>query len=176
MHHDENHNGPSRRASVLIVTAGIALLAVACGGGGSSTGSSQAAASANYQKLLAYAQCMRSHGVPKFPDPNSNGQFVIGNGSVNLQSPQAQAAQKVCRHLSPIQPPSQAQQAQALSQLLKYAQCMRSHGVPKYPDPNSKGGTHISKNSGINPQSPQFQSAQRACRSLAPGQSTGGAP
>jgi hypothetical protein len=64
-----------------------------------------------------------------------------------------------------------AQQRQALSQALKFSACMRAHGVPSFPDPTTRnGGVTISLGgSGMNPNSPQFQSAQRACRSLMPG-------
>jgi hypothetical protein len=30
-----------------------------------------------YQQSLAYAQCMRAHGEPGYPDPASNGGFII---------------------------------------------------------------------------------------------------
>jgi hypothetical protein len=46
---------------------------------------------------------------------------------------------------------------------------MRSHGVSNFPDPGGGGGIKIPDGSGINPQSPAFQSAQRACASLLPG-------
>jgi hypothetical protein len=52
---------------------------------------------------------------------------------------------------------------------IKFADCMRSHGVPNLPDPGSGGGIKINANSGINPQSPAFQSAQKACTKLLPG-------
>jgi hypothetical protein len=60
--------------------------------------------------------------------------------------------------------------AEAMARLLKAAQCMRSHGVPNFPDPTeSNGGQAIGFHvSGIDPNSPQFQAAQKACRSLSP--------
>ena len=70
--------GP-RRAAALAVVAALAVLATACGGGTSSATSS---ASANSQKL-ALAQCMRSHGVPDFPDPAASGGYTLtSNGSI----------------------------------------------------------------------------------------------
>jgi hypothetical protein len=172
MHHDKNHNGTWRTASVLIVTVGIALLATACGGGSTSSaagGSSTTGRSTQYEQALAYAQCMRTHGVPNFPDPNSKGQFIIQNGPSSVPGvsiSQAQPALRACRHLAPNGGQiSQAQRAQAASQSLKFTRCMRSHGVPNMPDPSSNGGIDLR---GIDPNSPQFQSAQRACRSLNP--------
>jgi len=45
---------------------------------------------------------------------------------------------------------------------------MRSHGVPNFPDPNGQGGISITSANGIDPNSPQFQSAQTACQKLMP--------
>jgi hypothetical protein len=51
---------------------------------------------------------------------------------------------------------------------LRFAQCMRAHGVSNFPDPSPGGDLEIGSNSGVNPRSPAFQSAQRSCRSLLP--------
>jgi hypothetical protein len=56
---------------------------------------------------------------------------------------------------------------------VKFSACMRSDGVPNFPDPTGGGGIHISSSSGINPKSPAFKSAQSKCRHLLPG---GGPP
>jgi hypothetical protein len=135
----------------------------------------------NQQKLVAYSQCMRTHGVPEFPEP-TEGHLLIHSGDhngrvtgVNPQSSQFQAAQKACAKLAPNggKPPSPAQQARAQEQALKFSACMRSHGVPNFPDPEfSHGGGTIrlrigSKGGapgGIDPSSPQFQAAQKACQ------------
>jgi hypothetical protein len=54
---------------------------------------------------------------------------------------------------------------------LKYAKCMRAHGVKNYPDPNKTGATKITPSMGINLTSPTFQAAMKDCQSLQP---TGG--
>jgi hypothetical protein len=137
--------------------------------------SSPAATSASPQKgqpgLLAYSECMRSHGVPDFPDPVGNGlQIRVSPGSdLDPNAPQMQAAQKACQSLQPGGTQggtiSDAQKADAL----KYSACIRAHGVPNFPDPVfSNGGAQL-KITGIDPNSPQFQAAQKACQSLQPG-------
>ena len=50
----------------------------------------------------------------------------------------------------------------------KAARCMRSHGVPNFPDPQFQtgpgGGLGVRIGGpGINPRSPAFQAAQKAC-------------
>jgi hypothetical protein len=57
--------------------------------------------------------------------------------------------------------------------LAQFASCMRSHGEPNFPDPNAQGVVSISSSSGIDPSTPQFQSAQRACSKYLP---NGGQP
>jgi hypothetical protein len=147
----------------------------------------------NQQKLVAYSQCMRSHGVPEFPEP-TEGHLLIHSSNrnghatgVNPQSSQFQKAQKDCAKLAPNggRPPSPAQQAKAQEQALKFSACMRSHGVPNFPDPEfSQGGGAIririgSKTggpSGIDPNSPKFQDAQKACQSIGLGPKRGPGP
>ena len=137
------------------------------------------------QAALAYARCMRSHGVPDFPDPDSNGNFDLrnnqqgggstGSGSDSV-SPQETAANQVCNHLLNVGTQLNAAQTQhTLSQLVKYAQCMRAHGVPNFPDPHTTSGgigvpsgfTFDLSGSGIDGKSPQYQAAAQACQSLA---------
>jgi hypothetical protein len=52
-------------------------------------------------------------------------------------------------------------------QALQFAQCMRAHGVSNFPDPTGQG-IQIAPNSGINPRSPAFQTAQTACKRYLP--------
>jgi hypothetical protein len=127
-------------------------------------------------KAIEFSACIRAHGVPNFPDPNAQGVFSLSGSDASLpQTPEFQAASKVCRselHLH-TGPPSAAQQAEGLAQLLKYSQCMRSHGVTNFPDPTTSGGgvslrVHAGPG-GVDPSSPLFQRAQTACASLQPG-------
>jgi len=178
MDEPEMNDSPSRRrswprrASALAATALIGLLATACGGG-SSPAASVTGGSTRVQAALAYAGCMRSHGVPDFPDPDSDGNFNIGTNSVTSQET---AANQVCNHLlSAGTALNAAQQQHALGQLVKYAQCIRAHGVPNFPDPQlTNGGIGVPggftfDTSGLNldQKSPTYQAAAKACQSLA---------
>src|SRR5215472_2464704 len=144
---------------------GLALLAAACGGspGNSVQGSGQSP----YQQALAYAQCMRSHGVSTFPDPNSQGAF---SQLPPASSASFQSADRTCGHLLPVQPRSASQKRQDSSRALRFSACMRSHGVRNFPDPIiAPGGTSVGFRVGhVDMNSPQVQSAEEACRSLAP--------
>jgi hypothetical protein len=160
----------------LFAIVGVVLLA-ACSST-NATASGDSSTSSAYQKALVYAQCIRAHGAPNYPDPNSQGQFAIPNGSssnayVNVSA----AALKACQSLLPpsMAGPSQGNEGTSTSQGLKFAACMRSHGEPGFPDPASNGS--ITLPSGVNPESPQFQAAEKDCQSLMPLNPSGqGAP
>jgi hypothetical protein len=125
----------ARAAAAIIAIAGLSLLAVGCGGGHSSTTS---AASAQGNGSLAVSRCMRSHGVSSFPDPNSNGQIPKAQVASLASSPQFQVAQRACQHLLPnTNPPTDthAEVQAALSGMVRFAACMRSHGLQHWPDP-----------------------------------------
>ncbi|HJY02302.1 MAG TPA: S53 family peptidase [Streptosporangiaceae bacterium] len=89
--------GP-RRAGALAVVAAVAVL-TACGGSPSSSGGSASTAPATYRADLAYAQCMQTHGVPDFPDPNPSADISI-SGQPHGNSPAARA-NDACEHLLP---------------------------------------------------------------------------
>lgn len=154
--------GP-RRAGVLAAgIAGIAVLAAACGGG--SSGSAGSLGRSNLQIAIDYAKCMRSHGAPNWPDPNSQGQFL--KTKTNAADFQASAsAYRACLHLLPNGGELTAAQQQIIAPLmLKFADCMRSHGITNFPDPtvNAKG-IAVDAHS-LDMSSPQFHAAQQACR------------
>lgn len=119
---------------------------------------------------------MRSHGVPNFPDPNSNG-GIPKQGVVSalraVGSSQAQAAQNACNHLQPAGglsgQPSQTITAQDQHYYLSAAACIRSHGFPTFPDPVFSGGSvSFPIPSSIDTNSTQFTQAKQTCEKLIP--------
>jgi hypothetical protein len=188
------HPRRTARGGMLAVgLAAMGLLAAACSGGGSGPGvagangttATTAASSTNdgglgsgptpkqEAELLKFSQCMQSHGLPDFPDPSNGGIHISGSpgSDLNPQSPTFQAAQSACKKYMPGANLTPAQKAAANAQALKYAECMRSHGVPDFPDPNGQGVIQITGGQGsdLNPNSSQFQHAQSACKSLSNG-------
>jgi hypothetical protein len=159
----------------MLAAAAVAL--AACGGGGGASAPATTGSS-NFDKALAFTKCMRSHGVPDYPDPNSNGVFVQSNGSSSLSESQSvvNAAFQACHHLMPSGGGpaglTQGQKQQMEQQSLKFVKCMRAHGLPDMPDPAADG--QISLPTGMKGNSPQVKAAQRACQSLQPGPPGGG--
>lgn len=90
-------------------------------------------------------------------------------------SPNAGAAHATSSPLTSAHEPSSQPGQLRVRGLLALAACMRKNGVPNFPDPTSKGTLLLSPSSGIDPQSPSFQAAARACAKLAPGGPPGGA-
>ena len=163
--------------------AALALLVAACSGSPSSTGpggSSNAGRPGNSQVGINYGNCMRSHGVPKYPDPSSSNELANGLPKVSLEqlgvsSSQYQAAQSACAHLLPnAGQQTQSQTQRDLTAMRRYAQCMRSHGVPTWPDPTydpSAGwGFDLVGVHGFDPNSAQIDNKMDVCnRGLPPG-------
>ncbi len=110
---------------------------------------------------------MRGHGVPNFPDPGAGGgiKIPVGSGAFNPASPGVQPAERACKHLLPGGGPPLALSEQQKLQAVKFAQCMRAHGVPGFPDPTFQGGGLLrpSRPNGVDPNSPAFQKAAKSC-------------
>jgi hypothetical protein len=127
-----------------------------------------------YSQAVAYAICMRAHGDPGYPDPvlvnSARARGIQMGANVNTKAPQYRSANNSCKHLLPNdgEGPTHAQIQQGLNQLLKFAKCMRSHGVPSFPDPTvANGGQAIGFGGvGADADSSQFKTAQRACAHL----------
>jgi hypothetical protein len=123
---------------------------------------------------------MRAHGVPNFPDPPAGGGIQIAAGTgINPFSPAFNAAQTTCFKVLPGGGPQVNQHPSAQQTRLgrQTSACMRQHGVSGFPDPTSKmpsspagyailedrGGVILAVPSTINPQSPVFLKAAKAC-------------
>jgi hypothetical protein len=159
---------------------GAAVLA-GCGPSGTASATASPSLSPN-DAARKFAQCMRQHGI-NLPDPQSsssggNGAFVIsnGNGDGNLTAgpddPKFQKAQDACKSFMPsggqLSPEEQAKMQQ---NALKFAQCMRQHGI-NVPDPDFSSAGHAvlhtpgGSDTMIRPDDPKFIAAQKACESI----------
>jgi hypothetical protein len=163
--------------------AAIALLAAGLLGGCGSSGAPASSPTKAMSSALAYANCMRSHRVPDFPDPNGQGEFQLHTifengratqgGDLTPSSPAFQAAERVCGAFgSAGQQVPPAQEEQEFQKSLRAAACMRVNGVPNYPDPTLIGGSidhNFDPDLGINPSSPAFEQAAEKCGHGQPG-------
>lgn len=149
MIHPDRRTHPGR-VRLLAIVALVSLLAVAgCGAsthqptGTKAQGASPTSPTAGGSGALAFARCMRANGVPDFPDPSPGGGllFKLPPG-LNPAAPAVRAAQAKCRKVLPNGgPPAPGAQThpsvQTVTKLLRIARCMRQHGVPQFPDPQT---------------------------------------
>ena len=162
--------------------AGTMVVALAaCGSSSTASNAGSSTSASRQQARLALAQCLRAHGL-NVPDPGSGGAAggPGGGGGVfralqNQPQTKLQAARQACKSQFAAAFPrlnvSPAQQAQFRAQLVKFAECMRSHGVD-VPDPqiSSTGGGFLFRQrlGSVDRNSPAFRTALTACQSLRP--------
>ena len=157
--------GPARFRPFLaaVALAAMAVLTAACGGGSPSAAGSPGAGQGRLAQALAFAHCMRSHGAPDFPDPDSSGGFAMKpSDSSSFNVPQAHAA---CAHLYPNEGKRLADPAQQAAQqrhALAFAACMRKYRIANFPDDWS-GNVGQLISAGLDPSSPQLNAALTNC-------------
>ena len=175
-----------------VVLAAAVLLLGACTGSGAgpsvatladpSASPSPSASVDPEQAMLAFARCMREHGVDiPDPQPGSGGKggnfnFSVGGGGKNTDKTKLQAADTACRHFieGVGAGPNGGQMDPAMQDaLIAFSHCMREHGIDM-PDPQfSDGGAQVTVPGGggraFDPNSQKFKDAQEACKNLLPG-------
>ena len=174
------------RVALPVVVSAVAL--AACGGSSSTphvaaasspTGHAASAAHSNAppsvtQLIHTAAQCLRDHGIPNFPDPvvDTHGQIQYDEQLIkNLPAAVTQRAQLACQSqinaaqsaAANAQPPATPQE---IAQATRFAQCMRQHGWPNFPDPDAQGSFSSSTPGAMPPtkNDPSF----RACSNQLP--------
>jgi hypothetical protein len=133
------------------------------------TGGSGSSGASPLAQAVAYSQCMRSHGVSNFPDPvqTPDGGYGYRTNGIDPNSASFQAALQACKTLPAPWNSTGVQLSSAQQQAwLSWAQCIRVHGVPDFPDPTFSGSeVH---DAGVGSSSAQLQSAMNACKSQTP--------
>ena len=162
----------TRYTSMLVVALSTLALA-ACGEDGGGSAGGDKSADGRRDGALKFARCMRENGVD-MPDPKTdeNGMVVIEGGrkpdDAPFEDPDFKKADEACRkHLQNALPPklSEEEQKEFKDKALAHARCMREQGID-FPDPRIGEGGEVSVEiggDGIDPESPKFQEAQKAC-------------
>jgi len=155
----------------ILAAAAAAVLAAGCGAGSSqptSSGATTAAPTDLASKAVAFGNCVRSHGLPGYPDPSvtqSGGRTTthISPGTLDPNTELFKSATRSCVHLFPE---LGAASGTVSPKELLFASCMRGHGVPNFPDPDHDGTFTLVAS--IDQQDPQFKRAITACATLEP--------
>lgn len=138
----------SRRMLALVLLAALALFAAGCGGskhaGVASTAAGAPAAAPS--GALAFARCLRAHGIPNWPDPTSTGGFDKSKlRQLGVSPARVRAVEEgPCHRLVPLvsgqgSQLTPQQQRTRIADELSFARCMRRRGVTRFPDPTAQG-------------------------------------
>jgi hypothetical protein len=165
--------------TIVVVLVVVAVSLAGCGGspsngvaslGSTPTTSPSSAAQTTGANALRFANCMRSNGITNYPDPSNNGR-PQSLSHMDLNSPTFLRAYQACRKYAAnggVGPP--APTAAQLRAALAFAQCMRKHGFPQFPDPLTTYGPGFTLGRGeyfpdisTTDQSPAFTQAAKAC-------------
>lgn len=96
---------------------------------------------ANAQKAVKFAECVRRNGVSDFPDPSASGDFtidgIVNGSSLDPNSPAFKQAISACKDLEPAGFMGSTRSPQQMQAALEFAQCIRANGVPDFPDPTN---------------------------------------
>jgi hypothetical protein len=116
----------------------VALIGAGCSSTPAQTGTGNNT-TANHDKAVKFAECMRDNGVSEFPDPAASGAFtldgVVNGSSLDSNSAAWQKAIGACKDLEPPGFTGSMRSAQQQAAALKFAQCIRDNGVKDFPDP-----------------------------------------
>jgi hypothetical protein len=131
-----------RPLAALALIALTSLLSAGCGSSTPSETTTSAPGSAGtarstkkltkQEKAVKFAECMRANGVPHFPDPDPNGDTNFG---VDVTREVWLKAIDACKALKPPGALSSKRTPKEQSASLRFAQCVRDHGVKDFPDP-----------------------------------------
>jgi hypothetical protein len=152
---------------VVLLLAGLAGCSASGGSGAATTTTSgQQDAAAVWRALV---RCARANGMPNLPDPqiDSNGRANFPNGTPEPPASVRRACQSIYDRLPASARDDAARPPADMQALLRYARCMREHGVADFPDPDAAGNFRAQAGS-TDPKSPSFQRAMQACRQLDP--------
>jgi hypothetical protein len=172
------------RAQPLTIAALLSgALIAGCGGSsttsptGGASASASASATSEVESGVAFSRCVRSHGLPSFPDPKVSGQTVRMGSPRTIESPAFHSALHSCQRLLPKGSPSPGPPSpQAQARMLALSACMRKHGIVGFPDPSTSppsnpgnssilasGGYYLAIPKSIDASSPAFEQAAVAC-------------
>ena len=168
---------PSLRLLLVCALAAIAL--GACGSssnnstvpsvrGGTQTRTAGPSGADSMAAWRAAVACARRHGMPSIPDPvlDSSGHPSIPGGTPTPTPAVLAACGSQFRAIDATPTVNPIESASDIHALLRVASCLRTHGLPSWPDPNNRGEFHVK--SAMVPSKEAYNRAVGACWSLAP--------
>jgi len=162
----------SRHLRPLAALAMVALIGAGCSNEDGNAGNTD---SANREKGVKFAECMRDNGVSEFPDPDASGELtidgVLNGSSLDPSTPAWKEAIGACRDLQPPGFTGHERSAQEQKRALEFAQCIRDNGVEDFPDPSPDGplvNTNLIPSTAEPGGMSVLNAAMQTCRDLGP--------
>jgi hypothetical protein len=169
----------TRRLAFVALAAVVALCPAACSSGGQAEPAASPSQNSVQRELAVakrFATCARAHGRPAFPDPVIDGQGRVtypassgADGNDRKREIGALESVPECKailnEMQTLTSRSDAPGPEVIQKLRRFAQCVRQHGVPAFPDPKSDGMFERTfPGSGGTMGSPAVKAAMVACR------------
>jgi hypothetical protein len=157
---------------VIVLLAGLAGCSASGGSAGATTTSGQQNAAAVLRELV---RCARANGMPNMPDLrlDSNGRVSLPPGTPDPPRSVERACRSIWERLPASARGDKERPPADMQALLRYARCMREHGMPDFPDPDSNGNFVASPSMQREGKSPRLLRAMQACRQLNPNKKGG---
>lgn len=167
-------------AALAVLALGAAV--AGCGGAGAGSAARSSPLDRGDRAFIAFTQCMRHHGS-HMGDPYHRAGHTGLTLDLPTMTPASKWAYNACKHLiAPVISMKMAgmaarqngmsyqQRAREHLGLVRYAQCMRAHGIPML-DPDANGNLDLGNVPGIasvGRYTPLFRRADHGCRQLLP--------
>jgi hypothetical protein len=158
---------------VVLLLAGLAGCSASGGSGAATTTTSaQQAATAVLRELV---RCARSNGMPNMPDLrlDSNGRVSLPPGTPEPPKSVERACRSIWERLPASARGDEERPPADMQALLRYARCMREHGMAEFPDPDAQGNFKAPLSLQREGKSPRLLRAMRACQQLNPNKKGG---
>jgi hypothetical protein len=161
------------RGATAAVGVGLVVLLAGLAGCSASGGSWAATTTSGQQAAVAvlreFVRCARANGMPNLPDLrlDSNGQVGVPPGTPEPPKRVERACRSIWERLPASASGEQERPPADMQALLRFARCMREHGIADFPDPQADGRFPLpaSLRGG---KTPSFLRANQACRQLNP--------
>jgi hypothetical protein len=159
------------RVAVAVGLGVIVLLLAGCsasgGSGAATTTSGQQQTAAVLRELV---RCARATGMPNMPDLrlDSNGRVSLPPGTPEPPKSVERACRSIWERLPASARGDEERPPADMQALLRYARCMREHGVADFPDPDAQGNFKAPPSVQREGKSPRLLRALQACRQLSP--------
>jgi hypothetical protein len=161
-------SGQSRLRSVVSLAGALAAVTMLVGACSAGSGGARPS-DAGLHQATAFAACMRSQGIAGFPNPTKTAKGIeLSIPGQITGTPQYNSAYRTCGKSTGYGQGAAADTRALLAKAKNFAACMRSHGIPSFPNPTVDSSGYVVVAQPDIKQGPKYDAAHHACQSLIP--------